>query len=171
MAGFEPLQHRQVGAHRLELALHAARALEHDQAELCGFGSPPAPDEDRHAELRLELANLVGDVRLHRVEGVGRGGERSLPVDGQQCLEMAELHGCPLPARPDGRFLYLDIRWTRSILAVGQIQPERATWWSQDDSGSRYPPRRLPVSPAITHSQSRGVHGGPWCPPPKRCPV
>ena len=75
-------------SHRLELALHAPGPVEHDEPELGGLGTPPAAHQQRHAELVLELAHLVGHVRLHRRQRVGGGGERALLVDGEQGLEM-----------------------------------------------------------------------------------
>ena len=90
--GFEPLQQREVGAHRLELAVHAAGALEHERAELGRLGAPAAAHEQRHAELGLELAHLVGHVRLHGRQRVGGGGERPLLGDREQRVEVSELH-------------------------------------------------------------------------------
>ena len=103
MPGFETLQHREVGAHRLELAVHPARSLEHDAAELGGLRAAPAANEQRHAELRLELADLVGHVRLHGVQRVGRGRERAFLGDREQGLELAQLHVVLAPfRRPHG---------------------------------------------------------------------
>ena len=93
--GVETLQQCDVGAHRFELALDAPRAVEHEQTELGRLGTAPAAHEQRHAELGLELAHLVGHVRLHRRQRVGGGGERALLGDGEQRLEVTELHGGP----------------------------------------------------------------------------
>ena len=46
-------------------------------AELGRHRTPAAPGEEVDAELVLELADLVGDVRLHRVQAVGGAGERA----------------------------------------------------------------------------------------------
>ncbi len=96
VSGVETLEQRDVGAHRFELALDATRTVEHQQAELGGLGAAPAAHEQRHPELGLELAHLVGHVRLHRRQRVGGGGERPFLGDGEQRLEVAELHGGPL---------------------------------------------------------------------------
>ena len=66
-------------AQRLELAADAAGPLEHRLAELGRDGAPPAPHEELDAELGLELADLLGDVRLDGVEAVGGGRERARP--------------------------------------------------------------------------------------------
>ena len=66
-----------------------------------GVAPRPAPGEQRDAELGLELADLLGDVRLHRAQRVGGRGERALLVDGDQRLEMAQLHD--VPPSPPGR--------------------------------------------------------------------
>ena len=93
VARVEPLQQREVGAHRLELAVDPTRAVEHEDAELGGLGPLAAAHEQRHAELRFELAHLVGDVRLDGRERIGGGRERPFLGDGEQRVEMPELHG------------------------------------------------------------------------------
>ena len=98
VARFETLQHGEVGSHRLQLALHTAPAFQHDRAELGGLRAAPPAHEQRDPELSLELADLVGDVRLHRVQSVGGGGERSFLRDREQRLEVPELHRASRPA-------------------------------------------------------------------------
>ena len=61
---------------------------------------------------------------------------------------MAELHGTLLDAPS-----VIVIRWIPSSLTVGQIQSDRATWWAQDDSGSRFPPPAPRISRLRTHSR------------------
>ena len=91
--GVETLEQRDVGAHRFELPLHPTRTVEHQQTEFGGLCTAPAAHEQRHPELGLELAHLVGHVRLHRRQCVGGGGERPFLGDGEQRLEVSELHG------------------------------------------------------------------------------
>ena len=108
VTGLEALEHREVGPQVFELAADVAGPLEHERAELGRHGSPPAPAEEGDAQLLLELADLVGDVRLHRVEAIGGRGERPRVLDRQQRVEVAQLHGRPIPvsgARGRGRAL------------------------------------------------------------------
>ena len=77
---------------RLDLAADRPGPLEHPHAELGGHRAPPAPHEELHAELGLELADVLGDVRLHRVEAVGGGGEGALLGHREQGLELAKVH-------------------------------------------------------------------------------
>ncbi len=63
--GVETLEQRDVGAHRFELPLHTTRTVEHQQTELGRLRTAPAAHEQWHAELGLQLAHLVGHVRLH----------------------------------------------------------------------------------------------------------
>ena len=58
---------------RVELAADGPGPLEHPHTELGRDRAPPVPHEQLHAELGFELADLLRDVRLHRVEAVGRG--------------------------------------------------------------------------------------------------
>ena len=57
-----------------------------------GHRAPPAPHEQLHAELGLELADVLRDVRLHRVEAVGGGGEGAFLGDREQRFELAHVH-------------------------------------------------------------------------------
>ena len=91
--GLEALQHREVLVQRLDLAADRAGPFDHPHAELGRDGAPPAPDQQLHAELGLELAHVLGDVRLHRVQPVGGGGEAARLGHGQQGLELAHVHG------------------------------------------------------------------------------
>ena len=50
------------------------------------------PDQQLHPQLGLELADVLGDVRLHRVQAVGGGREAARLGHGQQCLELAYVH-------------------------------------------------------------------------------
>ena len=100
MTGLEPLQHREVRAQRVELAADRPRPLEHPHAELGRHGAPPIPHEELHAELGFELADVLGDVRLHRVEPVGGGREGALFGDREQRFELADVHAEPPSRRP-----------------------------------------------------------------------
>ena len=71
--GLEPLQHREVLVQRLDLAADRPGPLDDAHAELGRHGPPPAPHEQLHAELGLELAHVLGHVRLHGVQLVGGG--------------------------------------------------------------------------------------------------
>ena len=70
----------------------AAGVVEHDLPRLGRGRAGPAPGEERDAELGLELADLLGHVRLDRPQRVRGRGERPLLVDRDQGLEMAQLH-------------------------------------------------------------------------------
>ena len=97
MPRLEALQHRQVLAQRLDLAADRPRPLDHAHAELGRHRPPPAPDEQLHAELGLELADVLRHVRLHRVEAVGGGGEGALLGHREQGFELANVHAARLP--------------------------------------------------------------------------
>ena len=117
-----------------------------------------APGEQRHAELGLELADLVRDVRLDRPERVGGRGEGALLVDGDQRVQMAQLHRASLRRSPRGtvRPLQLPIgnsdRYLSSYLldrsAVQGACMERRT---NRGAGT---PRRLP-DPTLSRRQRR----------------
>ena len=67
----------------------AAPAPSH--AELRGRTPPPIPHDELHAEVGFELADVLRDVRLHRVQAVGRGRERTFFGDGEQRFELADV--------------------------------------------------------------------------------
>jgi hypothetical protein len=92
VTGAQPLQHRQVGLHGLELAADAAGPLEDHLAALGRGRPPPAANQQVGAELLFELANLLGHVGLDRRQRVGGGGERTLLGDGEQGVEMPKFH-------------------------------------------------------------------------------
>ena len=101
VAGLEALQHRQVLAQRLELAADRPGPVEHPDPELGRHRAPAAPHEELHAELGLELVDVPGHVRLHRVEPVGGGREGALLGHREQRFELAKVHATPpRPARP-----------------------------------------------------------------------
>ena len=114
-----------------------------------------APGEQRDAELGLELADLVGHVRLHRAQRVGGGGERALLVDGDQRVEMAQLHGVPFvgpraygsPATGYSSVTPIDAIdttcWT-------DTRVQGVPWW-RTRSGSRYPPTGSPTNSLGCH--------------------
>ena len=109
VAGLEALEEREVDPHGLELAPDAAGPLQHDPPELRRSGSPPAPDEYRDAEFPLQLADLLGDVRLDGVQHLGGRRERTRLGDGQQGIKMPDLHR--FPTLPDGRIVRNRRRW------------------------------------------------------------
>ena len=92
MAGLEPLQHREVLAHRVELAAYGAGPFDHAHAELGRHGAPPAAHQQLHAELGLELVHVARDVRLHGVQAIGRRRERALLGNREQGLQMTNVH-------------------------------------------------------------------------------
>ena len=98
------------------------------------WGPPPGGcGSAADAELVLELADLLGDVRLDRAQGVGGGGERAFLGDGEQRVEMAELH---LPHRLPS--LLLD--GNDQILTVGQIAAVAPPWGCRTPLGAGIPP-------------------------------
>ena len=92
-----PLQHRDVGAHRVDLAPDAPGSVEDHGAALRGHRALPASLEQPGAELVLELAHLLRHVGLDRGEGIGRAGERTLFFDGQAgCRDAANPYATSL---------------------------------------------------------------------------
>ena len=79
-----------VGAERVELGPDAARPVDHDLAFLGDRAGGPV--DEGHAELPLEPRDVGGDVRLHRVERAGPGGEAAVVGHGQQRSELSEVH-------------------------------------------------------------------------------
>ena len=112
VAGLEPLQHGEVAMQRVELAADRPRPLQHLHAELRGHRAPPIPHDELHAEVGFELAHVLGDVRLHRVEAIRGGGERALFGDRQQRLELPDVHADVL--RPADRSRRPPIRTKRA---------------------------------------------------------
>ena len=85
---------------RLDLAADRAGPFDHAHAELGGHRAPAAANEQLHAELGFELAHVLGDVRLDRVEAVGGGRETALLGHREQGFELANVHDlAPLPSR------------------------------------------------------------------------
>ena len=81
-----------------------AGPVEHDPARTrSARRAAAAADEQLHAELGLELADLVGDVRLHRVQAVGGRGERALLGDREQGSSWRSSMAFPPSARYRGR--------------------------------------------------------------------
>ena len=100
MTGLEPLQHRQVLVQRVDLAADRARPFDHAVAEFGGHRAPPVTDQELHAELGFELADVLGDVRLHRPQAVGGRGEAAFFGHREQGVELAYVHGlAPVPSR------------------------------------------------------------------------
>ena len=97
-ADLQALQRGDVLVEHLELAPDPAGVGEHDLARLGRGRARPAPGEQGDAELGLELADLLGHVRLHGPQEVRGRGERALLVDRDQGLEVAQLHGRLLSA-------------------------------------------------------------------------
>ena len=92
MARLQALQEREVDPHGLQLPADPPGPVEHDPAELGGGGPPPAPHEDGDTELPFQLADLLRDVGLHRVEGIRRRRERPGLGDGEQCVQVTQFH-------------------------------------------------------------------------------
>ncbi len=101
---------RDVGAQVLELGLDAAGPIDHG-LPLVGE-QPGRPIDAGGADLALEAGDVGGDVALHGVERSGRGRERAVVGDGDEHLELAEVH------RP-GRYLI-------SQTTVGMMDGDRA---------------------------------------------
>ena len=91
VAGLQPLQHREVAPQRVELAADRARPLEHLHAELGRDRAAPVAHEQLHAEIGFELADVLRDVRLHRVQPVRGGRERTFFGDREQRFELADV--------------------------------------------------------------------------------
>ena len=91
----QPLERGELLVQQVQLPSDPPRPCQHDPARLRGRRAAAPAGEQRDPELGLELADLVGHVRLHRAQRVGRRGERALLVDGHEGVEMAQLHGVP----------------------------------------------------------------------------
>ena len=98
--GLQALQHRQVAVQRVELAADRPCPLEHLHAELGGHRAPAVAHDQLHAEIRFELAHVLGHVGLHGVEAVGRGREGPLFGHRQEGFELPDVHGNPSGAVP-----------------------------------------------------------------------
>ena len=96
VAGLQALQHRDVFAQRLELTAHRAGPVEHSNTKFGRDGAPATPYEQLDAELRFELVDVSRDVRLHRVQPVSRGGERTLLGHRKERFELTKIHADPL---------------------------------------------------------------------------
>ena len=79
-----------VGHGRLELGGDPPAPLHHRQA-LLGQLTAVAVDE-LDAELPLQPGDVAGHVRLHGVQGRRRGGEAAVVGDGDEGLQLAEIH-------------------------------------------------------------------------------
>ena len=89
-AGHLVLAGGHVGDQGVELGEDAAGPGHHDGALL---GQPAVgPVEQGGAQLALEAGHVGRDVRLDRVEVLGRGGEGAVVADRGQRLKMPELH-------------------------------------------------------------------------------
>ncbi len=122
--GLQALDHRDVLVQRVELAADRTCAVQHTSAELGRCGAAAAAYEQLDAELLLELADVLGDVRLDRVEAVGGRGEAALLGDCEQRLELAKVHvisfgGSP-PGAPAAR-LPTSHRFLRLIVSVSPL--------------------------------------------------
>ena len=79
-----------VGDEGVELGLHPAGPAD-DGLALVGEPAGGAVDQG-DAELPLEPGDVGGDVRLHGVQGPGRGREAAVLGDGDEGGELAEVH-------------------------------------------------------------------------------
>ncbi len=102
VARLEALEHRYVLVQRFDLAADGARPVEDAHAELGWRGAAPAAHEQLHAELALELTDVLGDVRLDRVQAVGGGRETAFLGDREERLELTKIH-LATPLRHVGR--------------------------------------------------------------------
>jgi hypothetical protein len=84
------VQRCHVGFEGVELALDAA-GPGHDRITLLGQRAARSIDE-RGAQLALEPSHVGGDVRLDGVQGPGGGGEAAVLGDGEEGVELAEVH-------------------------------------------------------------------------------
>jgi hypothetical protein len=104
-AGDDVAHRGDVGDHGVELGVDPPHPLDHGQA-LLGEGAGGAVDQ-QDAQLLLEAGDVGRDVGLHRVQGARRGGEPAVVGDGDEGVELSEVH--------------LGWRWYPSGETVGQI--------------------------------------------------
>ena len=88
--GLETLQHRQVLAQRLDLTANRPGP----------FDDPPAPDQELDAQLGFELADMLRHIGLDGVQPIGGGREASRLGDGQERLQLANIHASPPSGAP-----------------------------------------------------------------------
>ena len=55
-------------------------------------GAPAVAVKQRHAELGLELADLLADARLREMQAVGRAAEVKLLGDGDERAQLPQFH-------------------------------------------------------------------------------
>jgi hypothetical protein len=75
---------------------HRPRFVEQGAPFTCQLHAGPMPEEERHAQLGFELANLPGERRLRDVETLGGSREVSFVGDGDECAQMSKVHGAIL---------------------------------------------------------------------------
>ena len=78
---------------RFDLAANRARSFDDAGAEFGRHRAAAVADQQLHAQLGLELANVLGDVRLHRPQAVGGRGEAALFGHREQGVELPYIHG------------------------------------------------------------------------------
>jgi hypothetical protein len=91
-AGDLGAQRGDVGRQRLQLGPDAGGPGEDGLALLGRLAGGPV--DQRGAQLLLQPGDVGGDVRLHRVEGAGGGREAAVLGDGEEGVELAEVHRC-----------------------------------------------------------------------------
>ena len=57
--------------------------------------APAGPDEQGHAELGLEVGDLLGDARAGEAQHVRRGREGAVLGRGEEVRQLLQGHGCP----------------------------------------------------------------------------
>ena len=83
-------QGRHVGHGRLQLGGHPPAPF-HDRLALLGQLAPVAVDQ-LHPQLPLQAGDVARDVGLHGVQGRGRGREAAVVGDGDERLQLPEVH-------------------------------------------------------------------------------
>jgi hypothetical protein len=85
---------RIAGGHLCDLGLaeHAPRLLEHGVAGVCQRDAPLGAVEEPHAELLLELPNLLAHGRLRDVQALRGPAEVQLLGDRDEVPDVAKLH-------------------------------------------------------------------------------
>src|SRR5207253_1986982 len=128
--------------------------LDHSNAELGRNRDPPSAHQQLDAQLGLELADVLGHIGLHGVELIGGGRETSGLGDGQEGLQLTNVHhtswgGSPVragraPAAADTSPLPIHTIVPNSLtdgLVIGFTRTR-----TTGVRGNRRPPRPVPSS-------------------------
>ena len=104
---------------RQRLFLQVEQSLGMLQQHLAGVGQHAAPAgtvEERLPDLVLEPLNDLADRRLRAVQGLGRLGKAAFPDDGDERLELEEVHLAKFKTRQTGQF-----KTRNRIWVVGRV--------------------------------------------------